>query len=46
MLRGAAFAEDNSLPRHEESRQAVPDYLVDARSDSLCGALFCNVFTR
>jgi hypothetical protein len=24
----------------------VANYLVEARSDSLCGALFCNVLTR
>jgi len=46
LCRLAPFSKDSQLAGMRNSRQAVFNYLVEARSDSLCGALFCNVLTK
>jgi hypothetical protein len=40
------LAEDGSLPRKTIPASCPTNYLVEARSDKLCGAFFCNVLTR
>ena len=45
-LQLAPPSEDRQLAEMKEISKLVANYLVEARSDSLCGAFFCNVLTR
>jgi hypothetical protein len=41
------YSPEVQLARIEKTPgKLYPNYLVEARSDSLCGAFFCNVLTR